>query len=111
MLVFKILRPVEWARFESQGQFDGSTVDFADGFIHLSSRGQIAATAARFFVDDPELVVVALTAEDFGDQLRWEPAGSGELFPHAYTPLTRAQVVAVHHVAGAARVEQSVPQE
>lgn len=111
MLVHKILRPAEWATFEADGRFDGSADDLTDGFIHLSSRTQIAATAARFFAADPLLVVVALDAETFGDQLRWEPAASGELFPHAYVPLTRAQVVAVHHVAGAALVDQTVPSE
>lgn len=111
MLVYKILLPDQWADFEAQGQFDGSADDFRDGFIHLSARNQIAATAGRFFADAPALVVVAFDAESLGDQLRWEAATLGELFPHSYVPLPRAQIVAVHHVAGSAQIDRTVSPE
>jgi uncharacterized protein (DUF952 family) len=100
-LIYKVLLPSEWAEFGRQGKFDGAPFDVSSGFIHCSSRVQVGATALRVFPDEPELVVVALETEMLGDAVRWEPAPSGEMFPHVYAPLTRAAVADVYQVAGA----------
>src|SRR5262249_50987923 len=85
VLVYKILRPAEWAGFEAAGRFDGSPDDHASGFVHFSSRAQVGATAQRFFADEPELVLLAVDADALGDRLRWEPSPhSGDPFPHLY---------------------------
>ena len=110
VLIYKILRPAEWAEFEAAGRFDGSAADHADGFVHFSSRAQVGATASRFFADEPELVVLAVDADAVGDRLRWEPSPhSGEPFPHLYDSLPRSAVVAMHRVAGAAAVDAALP--
>lgn len=108
MLIYKILRPSEWAEFEASGIFDGSADDRRDGFIHCSSRDQVAATAVRIFGDETKLVVVTLSADLLGATVRWEPSSAGELFPHVYASLPSAAVVAVHHVAGSAGIEQAI---
>lgn len=108
MLIYKILRPSEWAEFEASGAFDGSPDDRRDGFIHCSSREQVAATAARIFSEEPELVLLALTVDSLGDTVRWEPSSDGALFPHVYGRLPRDSVVAVHHVAGAAGIHEEI---
>jgi len=105
MLIYKILRPAEWESFEQAGSFAGSHDDTRDGFIHCSSRAQVAATATRIFAQEPQLVVIALDTDRLLSDLRWEPSSSGEAFPHVYCPLTSAAVVAVHRAAGAAQVE------
>ena len=104
MLIYKILRPPEWAEFESSGTFEGSLDDRRDGFIHCSSRSQVAATSLRFFADQPELIVVTLQADALEGAVKWERASTGELFPHVYAALPMHVVVAVHHVDGAETV-------
>ncbi|GAA4725426.1 DUF952 domain-containing protein [Phytohabitans rumicis] len=111
MLIYKILLPAEWDQFEATGQFDGSPFDHTSGFIHCSSRDQVGSTALRVFAGEPELVVVSLDAETFGDAVRWEPASNGEPFPHIYTPVPRSAVVAIHRVAGAAHVDAALPRD
>jgi uncharacterized protein (DUF952 family) len=108
VLIYKILLPAEWASFEANGRFDGSPLDLRDGYIHCSSRDQVAGTAQRYFGTEPDLVVVALDAQTMGMWLRWEASGNG-LFPHVYAPLPRAAVVAVHRIAGASSVDEVVP--
>jgi uncharacterized protein (DUF952 family) len=108
VLIYKILLPVQWAEFEAAGRFDGSPFDHESGFIHCSSREQVAATARRFFAPEPALVVVALDTAALGESVRWEEASGGELFPHVYAPVPRDAVAAVHEVAGAAAVEQAL---
>jgi len=104
MLIYKILRPSEWAEFDASGSFAGSPDDKRDGFLHFSSRAQLEATARRIFGDEPELVIVAVDADSLGDAVRWEPSGSGT-FPHVYGVLDRDSVVGVNRVQGADEVE------
>ena len=106
MLIFKVLLPEEWRSFETTGAFPGSPLDATSGFIHCSSRSQVAATIGRFFADDAELVVVGVDTTRLGASCRWERATSGELFPHVYRALTVSDVVEVHQVASPADLDQ-----
>lgn len=109
MVIYKILLPVEWAEFEAAGRFDGSSFDRGSGFIHLSSRKQVDATARRFFAHEPELVVVAVDVAAVAESLRWEAASDGGTFPHMYAPLLLSAVRAVYHVAGPLFVDEALP--
>jgi len=90
--IYKICEAKDWARAERDGTFRGSAVDFADGFIHFSTAGQVAATAARHFGGMSELMLVAVRAQDLGDALKWETARGGARFPHLYGVLPLAAV-------------------
>lgn len=109
MLIYKILVPEEWDVFEAAGQFDGSALDRASGFIHLSSRDQLADTARRFFAGTSPLVLVAIEDSAVSETLRWESATEGERFPHVYGTLPRAAVVATFLVDDAADIDTMVP--
>jgi uncharacterized protein (DUF952 family) len=109
VLIYKILLPAEWAEFEAAGRFDGSPIDRRDGFIHCSSRDQLAGTAVRYFGDQPDLVVLGLDVLVLGAWLRWEVAHHVGPFPHVYAPLPRAAIAAVHRIAGASSVDAVVP--
>lgn len=86
-LIYKILPQAEWAAALAIGQFVGSAVDLADGFIHFSTGAQAAETARRYFKDKPDLAVLVLEAADLGEGLKWEASRGGDLFPHLYGPL------------------------
>ncbi len=92
-LVLKILTCAEWSAACEVGQFAGSAVDLADGFIHLSSPTQVAATAARHFRGQNDLVLVAFEAAALGPALKWEVSRGGDRFPHLYAPLPCDQAV------------------
>lgn len=87
MVVYKLLRPAEWAAFQADGAFAGSADDLRDGFIHLSAADQVAGTRAKWFAGDA-VVLLEVRAED----LRWEPSRGGALFPHLYRPLRLDEV-------------------
>jgi uncharacterized protein (DUF952 family) len=91
-LIYKICTSAEWAHAERAGEFAGSAVDFADGYIHFSTADQVVTTAARHFAGMTGLVLVAVSAEDFGPALKWEPARGGALFPHLYGTLSLSAV-------------------
>jgi uncharacterized protein (DUF952 family) len=87
VLVFKIVTAAEWQAAEQAGVFTGSAVDARDGFIHLSTAGQVRETAARHFAAQPNLLLVAFEAAALGPALKWETSRGGARFPHLYGAL------------------------
>lgn len=86
-MIFKLLRPTEWAELQSRGSFAGSQADLKDGFIHFSTAEQVRETARRHFAAEPEVVLAEVEPETLGSSLRWEPSRGGALFPHLYAAL------------------------
>lgn len=93
MLIYKIFQRPEWDALRAMGQTAGAPVDLADGFVHFSAAPQLAETAARYFADVSDLVLVACDAEKLGEALRWEESRGGALFPHLYRDLRMTDVV------------------
>jgi uncharacterized protein (DUF952 family) len=94
-LIYKICPAPLWREAERAGIFTGSAVDHADGYIHFSTAGQAAETAAKHFAGQHDLLLVAVDAEALGAALKWEPSRGGALFPHLYAPLDPAKAVSV----------------
>jgi len=83
-ILYKICPAALWREAERDGVFRGSADDRRDGFIHFSTAGQVAETAARHFAGQDDLVLIAVDAERLGRALKWEPSRGGALFPHLY---------------------------
>jgi uncharacterized protein (DUF952 family) len=90
--IYKICDSALWRAAERAGVFAGAPVDHADGFIHFSTGGQVAETAARHFAGRADLVLVAVDAAALGAALRHEPSRGGALFPHLYGTLPLSSV-------------------
>ena len=109
MLIFKIVPRTEWER--TGDGYEGSAHDRADGFLHFSTRPQLAETLRRYYAGQDDLMLVAVNAEALGAALRWEYAASrGEDFPHLYGPLPRASVLWVRALRRQADGEFLIPQ-
>ena len=93
MLILKIFRRPEWDAFRAVGETLGAPIDLADGYIHFSTTGQVAETAAKWFATESDLVLVAFDVNQLGPALKWEPSRGGQLFPHLYRPLRIEDVV------------------
>jgi uncharacterized protein (DUF952 family) len=93
LFVFKILTEAQWRDWKAGGTFAGSSDDLRDGFIHLSTRDQVAGTLARHFAQVERLVLAMVDVSALPEPPRWEPSRGGALFPHAYAPLPIAAVM------------------
>jgi len=90
--IYKICDAAQWAEAERAGEFRGSGIDLADGYIHFSTASQAAETAAKHFARMTDLVLVAVAAEELSGALKWEPSRGGALFPHLYGVLPMTAV-------------------
>jgi uncharacterized protein (DUF952 family) len=95
LAIYKICTAEEWTKARHVGKFTGSEVDLRDGFIHFSTREQLAETAARHFSHLTGLVLVMVDADVLGPALKWEPSRGGALFPHLFAPLDTAAAIRV----------------
>lgn len=91
--IFKICGQNEWAMAMKSGVYTGSPADKADGFIHFSTMGQLATTAAKHFAGRRDLVLAAVDPDALGAALKWEPARGGDLFPHLFGNMPMSAVL------------------
>jgi len=97
-MIYKIFRPDEWARLQTDGETDGAPIDVKDGYIHFSTGQKVRETAEKHFAGADGLVLVAVDEKTLGSALKWEASRGGALFPHLYRPLTTADVVSVYRI-------------
>lgn len=93
--IYKICPRRLWQEAEVKGCFKGAPVDLQDGFIHFSTPDQVEETARRHFSGENDLLLIAVDVAALGEELRFEPARGGELFPHLYAPLPLSAVLSV----------------
>lgn len=93
--VLHITTPAAWADAQRTGSVRPASLD-DEGFVHCSTRDQLAGTLGRHFPGDGPLVGLVLDPARLGGaELRWEESRPGERFPHVYGPIPVAAVTAV----------------
>jgi uncharacterized protein (DUF952 family) len=92
-IAYKVLTAEQLIALE-QGTFEGAPIDVADGYIHLSTAGQLNETVDKHFAGQRDLAVAAVDLDVLGAALRWERSRGGQLFPHLYGRLTLDSVIA-----------------
>ena len=96
--VYKILREYEWEEAKESGQIT-TALDKKDGFIHLSTALQLAATLDLFFKDSDSLYLLKLNLDKVDEtQLIYEDSFPNEgkrksAFPHLYSQLMINQIL------------------
>lgn len=95
MPIYHMCRTEEWQAAKARKQYQGSSQDVADGFIHFSTASQIVESAAKHRAGQAGLVLLTVDADRLDAALKWEPSRGGALFPHLYGPLSPDAVIRV----------------
>ena len=90
-MIYHMCPAEAWEEAIAAGRYDGTEDDRRDGFIHFSTKGQIAEIARRHRAGRAGLVLIAVESARLGARLRWEASRGGALFPHLYGPLDPAE--------------------
>lgn len=93
-VAYKVLTSSQMAELVAAGVFNGSPIDLADGFVHLSTSKQLDETVARHFAGQTGLHVAAVDLAGLAGAVRWEQSRGGDLFPHLYAALPLGAVIA-----------------
>ena len=92
-LIYHICDGEAWCAAIGTDDYVGSPDDLRDGFMHFSTKAQVRTSVARHRAEQIGLVLLIVTKEMLGSNLRWEPSRGGQLFPHLYGKLPRNAVV------------------
>ena len=94
---YKVLKSNEWAEVSSTGKII-TDLDKRDGFIHLSTASQLAATLSFYFQESLEVILLQLDLDKINkDKLLYEEPYPNEgkrksPFPHLYSELRTDQI-------------------
>ncbi|MDR6789527.1 uncharacterized protein (DUF952 family) [Sphingomonas sp. BE138] len=94
LTAYKVLTADQMAALEKDGRFGGAPVDVTDGYIHLSTAGQLTETVDKHFAGRQDLHVAAIDLAAHGDAVKWEESRGGQLFPHLYGEILLETVIA-----------------
>ena len=90
--IYKVCTEFEWQEAKNKGQLIGSKKDKEDGFIHFSGDDQVAGTLKKFYQNQKDLILLKVNTLKL-DNLIWEQASDGNMFPHLYSSLDINNVV------------------
>ena len=93
--IYKICTYAEWSQAKKNGKFTGSKKDILDGFIHLSNKDQLSGTFKKYYLNQKDLILLKIEALKL-DNLIWEQASDGSMFPHLYSSLDTNKVCSVY---------------
>lgn len=86
-IAYKLVDADEWQTAIARGPYGGSTVDRADGYIHLSGADTLEETARKYYRGQTSLLLLTVDLACLGHTVVLEPARDGALFPHIYGSL------------------------
>ena len=93
--IYHMCQKATWEEAAETGEYSGSALDLADGFIHFSTADQVKKTAALHLAGVTGLVLLTVPVDAVGDALKWEPSRDGVSFPHLYRSLKFDEAVDV----------------
>lgn len=99
--VFHVALPDDWAEAQRAGEYTVSTRGRSlveEGFIHCSFADQVEGIANRYYADLDALVLLTIDPSLLGSELVVEDPfpGAPQRYPHVYTPIPVAAVVATN---------------
>lgn len=97
MLIYHILSRAAWQQVQAAGQYSADSLS-SEGFIHASTREQVADTANRYYHGQTGLALLVIETDRVQPEVRFDPVqlhGQQTTFPHIYGPLNINAVVEV----------------
>jgi uncharacterized protein (DUF952 family) len=93
-IILHITKREQWEKAKLEGVYRGDTPN-SQGFIHCSTSQQIVKVANALYHAQRELVLLCIATNRVQSEIKYESAGSEELYPHIYGPLNVDAVVKV----------------
>ena len=84
--IYKIIDKEEWQNVKKNTTYNGSDKDKKDGYIHFSEEHQVVETLKKYYQNKENLVLLKVNAFKL-ENLLWEQASNGDMYPHLYSSL------------------------
>ena len=100
-IIYHLAFRADWEAAVIEGEYRAPSLA-EEGFIHASrDEEQMLGVAARLFAGRSDLLALDVDTEQLPESspLVWEPARSGEVYPHVYGPINLHSVVRIRAMA------------
>ena len=95
--VYKICNKSEWLIAKKSKKFTGTKKDKEEGFIHFSDQKQVQGTLKKYYFGQKDLILLKIETLKL-DNLVWEQASDGNMFPHLYSSFDISSVCNEHDI-------------
>ena len=97
-MIYHLTQRAHWREQDRENHYRHPSLE-REGFIHFSTKAQLAGTARAYFRGQRDLALIEIDPDRLVAELRWENTSGGEsLFPHLFGPLNREAVIRVTSV-------------
>jgi uncharacterized protein (DUF952 family) len=93
--LYHLITREAWETARSTADYRAESLE-TEGFIHCSGDlEQLLRVADRLYAGRGDLLALEVDTQSLASPVKWEPARSGEVYPHIYGPLSTNAVVGV----------------
>ncbi|RYC67677.1 MULTISPECIES: DUF952 domain-containing protein [Spirosoma] len=96
-MIYHVVTAMDWTRQQDAPVYEAASLQ-TEGFIHLSTREQVAGVLERYYQNVPDLLLLQVDESRLTHELKYEAATNNELFPHLYGPLNKEAIVSIDSV-------------
>jgi uncharacterized protein (DUF952 family) len=95
--IYHITTPELWGKQQNQDFYEAESLKI-EGFIHCSTKEQVAGVLERYFKGLSEILLLHLEVEKLRAGLKYEVATGGELFPHIFGTINKDAIIEVEQI-------------
>jgi uncharacterized protein (DUF952 family) len=97
-MIYHVVHKSKWEAALLQGFYEADSLT-SEGFIHLSTKEQVAAVLKRYYQGQTDLLLLHVDETKLTAELKYELAPSvNELFPHLFGRLNIDAVIDVTNI-------------
>lgn len=96
-MIYHITTNSYWVTQRESSVYEAESLA-TEGFIHLSTKEQVAGVLERYYQNIPDLLLLHVDPAKLTAELRYEAATNNELFPHLYGPINRDAVISIEQL-------------
>ena len=98
-MIYHVVNKTSWQQALQQGFYEAPSLA-TEGFIHLSTKDQVAGVLQRYYQNQTDLLLLQVDESKLTAELKYEIAPSvNELFPHLFGRLNLNAVTAVTEIS------------
>jgi hypothetical protein len=92
-VIYKILSEHQWTKLKSEGIFNGTDMDLASGYIHMSKTPkQVERIINKYYKKTGKIYILHICSDQL-EKLIDEPISNGDIYAHLYQPLSLDYVI------------------
>ncbi len=92
-MIYHVTKKDDWQTALQNGSYEAASLH-TEGFIHTSSKEQVAGVLERYYKDVNNLVLLHIDEHKLSAPLKYELAASvNEMFPHIFGPINIDAVI------------------